>query len=80
MLLDWYKKQIKDLGVRVQLGSELSAQAIDALEADEVIVASGAKPRNLDLAGADKPHVMEAIDYLCGRKEVGQRVVVVGAA
>lgn len=78
MLLDWYKKQIKDLGVRVQLESELSAQAIDALEADEVIVASGAKPRNLALAGADKPHVMEAIDYLSGQREVGQRVVVVG--
>ena len=47
-----------------------------ALDADEVVVATGAKPVQLPVPGADK--AVEAVDYLLGRKPVGQKVVIVG--
>ena len=49
---------------------------IDALGADEVIVATGAKARKLPVEGAEKG--IEAVDYLLGNKQVGDTVVVVG--
>ena len=45
---------------------------------DEVIVATGAKARKLALPGLEDPRVMEAIEYLRGGKEAGERVVVIG--
>jgi 2-enoate reductase len=49
---------------------------IKALDADEIIVATGAKAKRLPIKGADT--AIEAVDYLLGNKTVGERVVVIG--
>ena len=41
-----------------------------------MVVATGAKPRRLNTPGIDK--AIEAIDYLEGKKPVGDNVVVIG--
>ena len=46
------------------------------LNADEVIIATGAKAKSIPVAGAEK--AVEAVDYLLGNKQVGQNVVVIG--
>ncbi|MCI1245087.1 MAG: FAD-dependent oxidoreductase [Bacilli bacterium] len=74
LLLEWYKKQMKDLGVEIRFNSEVRTP--DVLKEDEVIVATGSKPRRFaGLPGIEK--TIEACEYL-GGKEVGDNVVVVG--
>ena len=77
-LLDWYRLQLKKLGVDVRLNTPVSPDGLDALGAEEIIVATGAAPRKLPIPGFDGPKAMEAIDYLRGRKEAGERVAVIG--
>ncbi|MGN1162467.1 MAG: FAD-dependent oxidoreductase [Christensenellales bacterium] len=72
-LLRWYKKQIDDLGIVVHYNSEITD--IKKLDADEVVIATGAVAKALHFAGAEK--AIEAIDYLNGR-EVGNEVVIIG--
>ncbi len=72
-LLKWYKKQIDDLGIVVHYNSEITD--IKKLDADEVVIATGAIAKALHFAGAEK--AIEAIDYLNGR-EVGNEVVIIG--
>lgn len=72
-LLRWYKKQIDDLGIVVHYNSEITD--IKKLDADEVVIATGAVAKALHFSGAEK--AIEAIDYLNGR-EVGNEVVIIG--
>lgn len=70
-LIEWWKKQIRDLGIEVKYNTTITD--IDSLKVDEVIVATGASPKKIPgLEG------VEAIEYLLGEKEVGDRVLVVG--
>ncbi len=72
-LLAWYRRQMDKLGIDVKLDTEVSNPA--DLHADEVIIATGAKPRRLDIPGFGK--TIEACEYLTGTP-VGNRVVVIG--
>ena len=72
-LIEWYRRQIAKLGIEVKFNTEV--KDISALGADEVVVATGAKPRKLRIPGIDKS--MEAIEYLNGAA-VGDDVVIIG--
>ena len=73
-LLAWYEKEMKDLGIEIRLNTEVTD--ISGLNADEIIVATGSKPRKLRVKGAEKG--VEACDYLFGNEEVGQKVIIIG--
>ena len=73
-LIAWYRREITKYPIEIQLNCEVTD--VDALGADEVIVATGAKPNKLNISGADK--AVEAIDYLLGNKAVGNKVVIIG--
>ncbi len=72
----WYSAMLDDAGVQVKLGTRV--QATDLTGFDEVVVATGAKPRNPEIKGQDLPHVLSYADVLRGAK-VGNRVAVIGA-
>ncbi len=72
-LIEWFRKQIKDMGIEVKYGTEITD--LSTLDADEIVVATGAKPRKLNIPGFDK--TVEAVDYLSGA-EVGKDVVIIG--
>lgn len=63
-------------GVAIQLNSRATGAMIADLQPDEVIVATGATPRNVPLFGDEDGHVIEAWDILKGRENVGNRVVI----
>jgi 2,4-dienoyl-CoA reductase (NADPH2) len=46
---------------------------------DEVIVATGIKPRVPDIEGIDHPKVVGYIDVITGKKSVGKTVAIIGA-
>ncbi len=73
-LIAWYRREIGRYPIQVKLNSEV--KSIDAVEADEVIIATGAKPVELPIPGIGNG--IQAIDFLRGRKEVGDNVVIIG--
>lgn len=78
MLIQWYKKQMEDLKIKVVLKKEITPSEAEQAGADEIIVATGAATRRLSVPGADQAHVMTAVEYLRDEKPVGEAVVVVG--
>jgi 2-enoate reductase len=77
-LIDWYIKQLRDLHVPVRLNTEITIDMLDKLEANEIIVATGSVPKKLPIPGADGPNVIEATDYLLGKKQAGETAVIIG--
>ncbi len=75
-LLAWYRRQLETLGVEVRLNTEAGPETVAGY--DEVVAATGAKARKLKLPGLEDPRVMEAVEYLTGVKEAGEKVVVIG--
>jgi 2-enoate reductase len=74
-LLTWYEREIKKYpSIEVKLNTEVSNPA--SLNADKVVVATGATPNRLPVKGAE--YGIEAIDYLSGKKPVGDNVVIIG--
>ncbi len=74
-LIAWYNREIaKYPAIEVKLNTEV--KDVSSLNADEIIVATGAKARMLPVKGAEQG--IEAIDYLLGKRPVGDRVVVIG--
>lgn len=76
-LIDYYKGQIKKLGVNVS-PEEATPAAVAAGGYDAVLLAPGAMERMLDVPGVDSAMVKSALDILGGKAEAGQRVLVVG--
>ena len=72
-LLAWYRREMDKLGIEVKLNTEV--KDTNMLRADDIIIATGAKPRKLNIPGFDK--TIEACEYLNG-KEIGNNVVVIG--
>ena len=75
-LIEWYKKQLRDLNVEVKLNCQIDDTG--KLDADEVIVATGAVARKLHIKGEEK--AIEAVSYLNDRSQVGEKVIVIGGS
>ena len=74
-LITWYRREItKYPNITVKLNSEV--KSLTVCDADEIIIATGSKANKLPVPGAEKG--IEAIDYLLGKKEVGENVTVIG--
>lgn len=72
-LIAWYRRQIEKLHIPVQFHTTVTD--LSEIQADEVIVATGAVARRIPIPGAER--AMDAVEYLEGRP-VGQRVVIIG--
>ncbi len=73
-LIAWYAREITKYPIDVRMNTEV--KDIDALGADEVIIATGAKAKRIPVKGAEK--AVEAVEYLLGEKSVGENVVIIG--
>ena len=74
-LIAWYIRELKRYpAIEVKLNSEV--KNIEALGADEVIVATGSTANRIPVPGIDLG--IQAIDFLRGRREVGENVVIIG--
>lgn len=72
-LIEWYKRQVSSLPIEIKFNTEI--KNIKEIDTDEIVVATGAKARKLNIPGIENS--MEAIEYLDGR-ETGDTVVVIG--
>ncbi|MDG2051456.1 MAG: FAD-dependent oxidoreductase [Myxococcota bacterium] len=90
--LDWLLKTIERLGVEICLEEEVDRGALEALQPDAVILATGGRYEWPEFQGDDLPHVltglsvMNFLDQLCDQAangtpldlDVGEKVVVIG--
>jgi pyruvate/2-oxoglutarate dehydrogenase complex dihydrolipoamide dehydrogenase (E3) component len=70
--------QVEKSGAEVSLNTEVTAQFIVDATPDVVIVATGGSPIVPDIPGVDGDNVVTAEDVLTGKKDVGNKVVIVG--
>ena len=75
-LLAWYEKQIVDLNIEVKLNTEI--KDVQTLSYDDVIIATGAKAKKINIKGIDK--AIEAINYLDDKSQVKGKVIVIGGS
>ena len=73
-LLAWYAHTVEKAGVKVHLNTEITVSDVEKLGADEIIVATGAKPKSFPVDGCKS---VTASDVLAGY-DVGKSCVIVG--
>ncbi len=73
-LIAWYVRELSRHPIDVRMNTEV--KDVHSLDADEIIVATGAVAKKLPIKGAET--AVEAVDYLLGHKTVGERVTVIG--
>ena len=79
-LIDYYEYQIEKYGIDIHLDTEATADMIDEMKPDAVIVATGGKAIVPDLPGVHGAHVYSVNDILGGRVALqGKNVAVIGA-
>jgi 2,4-dienoyl-CoA reductase (NADPH2) len=77
LTIEYYQAQLKKLDVEIYLNMKPSA--IMLADFDEVVFATGVKPRIPKIPGIENPKVMTYVEALRGKKEVGEKVAVIGA-
>ncbi len=75
----YFNKQIELHNVTVKLNTRVNAEDLNNDNFDEVILATGIKPRTPKIEGINHPKVLNYIDVLKLKKPVGKRVAVIGA-
>lgn len=75
-LVEWYKLELEKLNVNVILSTYVNAKTIKQYSADAVIVATGSRPKILNIEGTDK--VFTAEEVLLGQKDAGKSTIIIG--
>lgn len=76
---DWMVGKLREAGAAVETGREAGRETLAERAWAGVVVATGSVPLIPDLPGARLAKNAEAREVLLGRREVGKRVLVVGA-
>ena len=75
----YFGKRLAITGVEQRLGARVDADALLAGGYDEIVLATGIRPRKVDFPGADHPKVVSYLDVLSGKVVAGRRVAIIGA-
>lgn len=77
--LRYFAKRLEKCGVELYLGQRQSAESLLGGDFDEVILATGIRPRTPNIPGIEHAKVMSYLDVLRDHKPVGEKVAVIGA-
>ena len=75
--LAYYRVEIDRSGVDLQLNTRVGVEELAGY--DEIVLATGVYPRNIELPGIDHEKVVSYIDVLNNRVKIGKRVALIGA-
>lgn len=73
----YFKHELNHLNVDVRLNTKVAAE--DLSDFDEIVLASGIHPRQIELEGINHPKALSYLDVLRERKPVGNRVAIIGS-
>ena len=76
-LVDWYAAALDAAGIELRLGVIADVEALAGF--DEVVIATGVRPRDPQIDGQDGGNVLSYIDVLRGKAAVGDKVAIIGA-
>ncbi|MFN4367693.1 MAG: FAD-dependent oxidoreductase [Acinetobacter sp.] len=78
--LRYFKRQIElQPRIKLQLNHKASLEELAQSNFDDIVVATGVTPRQLEIPGIDHAKVLSYLEVLKERKPVGQRVAIIGA-
>jgi len=77
--LRYYQKRLEVTGVHVHLENQQSVATLADANFDQVVLATGIKPREINIKGIQHPKVMSYLDVLRDNKPVGKKVAIIGA-
>ena len=75
----YYRRQIELTGVKLHLNTKATVQNLLLQGFDEIILATGVRPKKVSFEGANHPKVLNYADVLYRNKPVGHKVAIVGA-
>ena len=75
-IVDNLRCEAERAGAEIRLGSPVDRALVESERPDAVVLATGARPRDFPLEGADEAHVVEAWQVLRGEANVGTSVVI----
>jgi 2,4-dienoyl-CoA reductase (NADPH2) len=75
----YYEAELEEAGVSIRLETQACADLLIAEDFDEIVIATGVKPRDISITGASHPCVVSYVDVLRGTAAVGERVAIIGA-
>ncbi len=73
----YYRVRLEETGVDVQLNTRADAGMLNQF--DEIILASGVTPRVLNIPGIDHHKVVDYMDCINQKREIGEKVAIIGA-
>ncbi len=76
-LVEFYKNEILRSGVDLHLNTRVKID--DLRHYDEVIIATGVKPREINVETEGKINLISYVDVLTGSKKIGKNVAILGA-
>lgn len=74
----WMGRAAQKAGIEIRLNTMVTAQDIDVIAPDEVILAIGAKPIQLQIPGAERPQVTDSHTVLAGKADIRGDVAIIG--
>jgi len=75
--LDYFRVEVERSGVDLQLSTRIGAE--DLAGYDEIVLATGVYPRQIDVPGIDHDKVVSYIKVLNNEVEIGGKVALIGA-
>ncbi len=73
----YYSRRLELLGVELRLNCRASHADLEGF--DEVVLASGVRPRTIGIPGAKNHKVVYYDEVILGKREIGRRVAIIGA-
>jgi len=77
--LRYFQHQLRENGVKLQLGQAADVGSLQAGHFDEVVIATGITPRQVDFPGSNDPRVLSYLDVLARHVPTGPAVAIIGA-
>ena len=77
-LVDHLKVRCEKAGGKIETGKTITAEVLEDLDADEIVLATGAVPDRDQFPGGDLGKVVSCLDVMNGTVEIGKQVVIVG--
>ncbi|MDR5804860.1 NADPH-dependent 2,4-dienoyl-CoA reductase [Caballeronia sp. LZ001] len=78
-MLRYFDARLKKLEVTLRLGEAVTAERLGEGRFDEIILATGVRPRVPSIPGIEHPKTVSYVDILSGRLVAGPRVAIIGA-
>lgn len=75
----YFEKMLAKHNVDIRLNTRVGAEDLGVEVFDEVVIATGIKPRKLSIEGIEHQKVVSYLDVLRDKKKVGKSVAIIGA-